>query len=415
MARIKEIAAREILDSRGNPTINVEIILNTGEEGGASVPSGASTGAHEALELRDQDDKRYGGKGVLKACENVNNIITHYICNRDIKDQRELDERLIDLDGTKNKNKLGANAILGVSLAFARAMANAKHIELFKYIQEISKTEKIELPRPMMNILNGGKHADNRIDIQEFMIIPKVEEFSEKVRIGSEIFHILKEILKEAGYATGVGDEGGFAPDLQSNEQAIEIIIKAIEKAGFIAGKNVNIAIDAAASSFYQDGKYYFESEDKKMSANELIDLYDQWSEKYPIESIEDPLFEDDWEGWHIINERLGDKVQIVGDDLFVTSVERLNRGIEENSANAILIKPNQIGSLTETIDCINKAKKANYQTIISHRSGETCDTFIADLACGTAAGQIKTGSLSRSERVAKYNRLMKIDKLING
>jgi len=412
MPKIKSVQAQEIIDSRGNPTVYAEIELDDGSAGAASVPSGASTGIHEALELRDGNEKRFGGKGVLKAVENVNKDISAELVGKDFSDQRELDETMIELDGTDNKAKLGANAILPVSLAYARAAAASQGVELYEYIAGIFGNQDMLLPRPMMNILNGGEHADNKIDIQEFMVMPEVEGMAEKIRVGCEIFHTLKKILNKQGYSTGVGDEGGFAPELKSNEEALQMIMEAIEQAGYQPGKDVNLAIDAAASSFYKEKEnvYYFKSEDKTLTAAELIDVYAGWVDKYPLISIEDPLAEDDWDNWQIFTEKLGDKIQVVGDDLLVTNVERLRRGIKEKAINAILIKLNQIGSLTETLDCIKEAKEAGFNNIVSHRSGETEDTFMADLVVGTAAGQIKT-SVSRSERTAKYNRLMKIER----
>jgi len=405
MSLILDIVAREILDSRGNPTIEVDCITESGAFGRAQVPSGASTGKHEALELRDGEN-RYNGKGVLKAVQNVNDIIAPEITGEDVLDQANIDRILIELDGTENKSNLGANAILGVSLAVAKAGADFLGLPLYRYI---GGTGARVLPVPMCNIINGGKHADNNLDIQEFMIVPKgAPSFREALRYASEIFHTLKNILKENGYFTGVGDEGGFAPSLPGNEEAIKLIIQAIEKAGYRPGEDVYLAIDAAASSFYKDGKYHFDG--KVVSSEELIGIYKEWVDKYPLFSIEDGLAEDDWEGWVIMNRELGDKIQIVGDDIFVTNIKRIKKGIEKNIANAVLIKLNQIGTLTETIDAINLTHKAGWKTVVSHRSGETADTTIAHLAVAMNTGQIKTGSLSRSERIEKYNELLRIE-----
>ena len=405
MSLILDIVAREILDSRGNPTIEVDCITESGAFGRAQVPSGASTGKHEALELRDGED-RYNGKGVLKAVQNVNDIIAPEITGEDVLDQANIDRILIELDGTENKSNLGANAILGVSLAVAKAGADFLGLPLYRYI---GGTGARVLPVPMCNIINGGKHADNNLDIQEFMIVPKgAPSFREALRYASEIFHTLKNILKENGYFTGVGDEGGFAPSLPGNEEAIKLIIQAIEKAGYRPGEDVYLAIDSAASSFYKDGKYHFDG--KVVSSEELIGIYKEWVDKYPLFSIEDGLAEDDWEGWVIMNRELGDKIQIVGDDIFVTNIKRIKKGIEKNIANAVLIKLNQIGTLTETIDAINLTHKAGWKTVVSHRSGETADTTIAHLAVAMNTGQIKTGSLSRSERIEKYNELLRIE-----
>ena len=405
MSLILDIVAREILDSRGNPTIEVDCITESGAFGRAQVPSGASTGKHEALELRDGED-RYNGKGVLKAVQNVNDIIAPEITGEDVLDQANIDRILIELDGTENKSNLGANAILGVSLAVAKAGADFLGLPLYRYI---GGTGARVLPVPMCNIINGGKHADNNLDIQEFMIVPKgAPSFREALRYASEIFHTLKNILKENGYFTGVGDEGGFAPSLPGNEEAIKLIIQAIEKAGYRPGEDVYLAIDSAASSFYKDGKYHFDG--KVVSSEELIGIYKEWVDKYPLFSIEDGLAEDDWEGWVIMNRELGDKIQIVGDDIFVTNIKRIKKGIEKNIANAVLIKLNQIGTLTETLDAINLTHKAGWKTVVSHRSGETADTTIAHLAVAMNTGQIKTGSLSRSERIEKYNELLRIE-----
>ncbi len=414
MKKIKKLLAREILDSRGNPTVEVDVWLSDGSFGRAAVPSGASTGSHEAVELRDGDPKRYGGKGVLKAVKNVNVLIAKAVVRKGF-DQRSLDEALIALDGTENKGKLGANAILGVSLAFAKAVAVAGRMPLHRYFKTISKTKAISLPVPMMNILNGGKHAEHSTDIQEFMIMPVgAKNFREALRMGAEIFHALKKILAGRGLATAVGDEGGFAPTLPSNEAAIEVIIEAITQAGYIPARNgpkaVAIAIDAAASELYKDGSYQLVSEHKTLTSEELVALYSRWSEKYPIVSIEDGLAEDDWTGWRHMTEKLGATIQIVGDDLFVTNPKRLQRGITEKSANSILIKLNQIGTVSETIDAIALARSAGFTSVVSHRSGETEDTTIADFVVGLGTGQIKTGSLCRSERVAKYNQLLRIE-----
>jgi enolase len=412
MTKIKNIHAREILDSRGNPTVEVDIFLENGIIGRAAVPSGASTGEHEALELRDGDKKRYSGKGVLKAVKNVNETIAPKLIGRDVTKQEEIDKLMIDLDGTENKEKLGANAILGVSLAVAQAGAISSKIPLYRYLREIYPLPMTHylLPLPMMNVINGGSHADNNVDLQEFMIVPMRENFRESLRIGAEVFHNLKEVLKKKGYSTAVGDEGGFAPDLKSNEEAIQVILEGIKRAGYEAGEDVLLALDPAASEFYQDGRYILASEKKDLSASEMVDFYKEWIDKYPIVSIEDGLAQDDWEGWKEMTLKLGKKIQIVGDDLFVTNPKRLKRGIEEGIANSILIKLNQIGTLTETIETIKMAKEAKYSTVISHRSGETEDTTIADVAVAVNAGQIKTGSCSRSERIAKYNQLLRIE-----
>ncbi|RKZ16895.1 phosphopyruvate hydratase [bacterium] len=405
MSLILDIVAREILDSRGNPTIEVDCITESGAFGRAQVPSGASTGKHEALELRDGED-RYNGKGVLKAVQNVNDIIAPEITGEDVLDQANIDRILIELDGTENKSNLGANAILGVSLAVAKAGADFLGLPLYRYI---GGTGARVLPVPMCNIINGGKHADNNLDIQEFMIVPKgAPSFREALRYASEIFHTLKNILKENGYSTGVGDEGGFAPTLPANEEAIKLIIQAIEKAGYRPGEDVYVAIDAAANGFYQDGKYRFDGE--VIPSEDLIAIYKEWVDKYPLFSIEDGLAEDDWDGWETMNRELGDKIQIVGDDIFVTNIKRIKKGIEKNIANAVLIKLNQIGTLTETLDAINLTHKAGWKTVVSHRSGETVDTTIAHLAVAMNTGQIKTGSLSRSERIEKYNELLRIE-----
>ncbi|HEB86420.1 MAG TPA: phosphopyruvate hydratase [Gammaproteobacteria bacterium] len=404
---IKNIIAREIIDSRGNPTIEADVILASGVKGRAAVPSGASTGTREAVELRDGDKSRYGGKGVLKAVANVEGAICEALMNMDVREQRAIDEVMINLDGTENKGKLGANAILAVSMACAHAAARALGVPLFQYL---NTGEGYQLPVPMMNIINGGSHADNSVDLQEFMIIPVgAPSINEALRYGAEIFHTLKKVLRDRGLNTAVGDEGGFAPDLPSNESAIEIILEAIDKAGFEAGKDVFIGIDAASSEFYKDGLYDLASENRKLNASEFIDVLESWVDKYPIISIEDGLAEDDWDGWKLLTERLGKKVQLVGDDLYVTNTRIFKEGIDKGIANSILIKVNQIGTLSETLDAIAMAKKAGYTVVISHRSGETEDTTIADLAVATCAGQIKTGSMSRSDRIAKYNQLLRI------
>lgn len=410
MTKISSINAREILDSRGNPTVEVELTLSDKSFGRASVPSGASTGSHEAVELRD-NSKRYGGKGTEKAVKNVNTIIAKALKGKTF-DQRTLDEALIKLDKTKNKSRLGANAILGVSLAFAHASAASIKKPLYIYFNKIAKTKNpISLPVPMMNIINGGKHAENSADIQEFMIVPTgFKSFKEALRAGAEIFHTLKKILHERGLATTVGDEGGFAPALASNEAALEVVVEAISKASYIPGKNVFIALDVAATELYKDGLYHLVRDDKKLTSSEMVEWYSMLCKKYPIISIEDGLSEDDWSGYEELTKVLGSKVQLVGDDLFVTNIDRLAMGIEKQIANSILIKLNQIGTVSETIDSIMLAKKAGYTSIISHRSGETEDTTIADFAVGTGVGQIKTGSLSRTDRVAKYNQLLRIE-----
>lgn len=410
MSKIADVRAREILDSRGNPTVEVDLTLKDGSFGRAAVPSGASTGSHEAVELRD-GEKRYGGKGVQKAVANVNKTIRKALAGKEF-DQRKLDETMIALDGTENKSKLGANAILGVSLAFAKASAESQNIPLYKYFNKIAKTKNaVQLPVPMMNILNGGKHAENSTDLQEFMIMPVgAPSFKEALRYGTEVFHALKKILHAQKLNTSVGDEGGFAPSLPNNEAAIQIILEAVEKAGYKAGKDIAIAIDGAATELYKDGKYHLASENKILTSAEMVDLYASWVAKYPIVSIEDGLSEDDWAGYELMTKKLGDKIQIVGDDLFVTNITRLATGIEKKAGNSILIKLNQIGTVSETIDAINMAKKAHFTSIISHRSGETEDSTIADFVVGTGTGQIKTGSLCRSERVAKYNQLLRLE-----
>lgn len=403
---IVDVYAREILDSRGNPTVEVEVVLEDGSMGRAAVPSGASTGAHEAVELRDNDAGRYLGKGVIKAVDNVNNIITPEIIGFDATEQVYLDKALIELDGTPNKGKLGANAILGVSMAAAVAAANALGLPLYQYLGGCNAKQ---LPVPMMNILNGGKHADNNVDIQEFMVMPVgAPSFAEALRMGAEVFHNLKKVLKGKGLNTAVGDEGGFAPNLGSNEEALAVIVEAIEAAGYRPGEDVALAMDAAATEFYKDGKYMLEG--KAFSVDEMVDFYAKLATRYPILSIEDGLAEDDWEGWGKLTARLGKHIQLVGDDLFVTNTERLQRGIETGVANSILIKVNQIGTLTETFDAIEMAKRAGYTAVVSHRSGETEDVTIADLVVATNAGQIKTGAPSRTDRVAKYNQLLRIE-----
>ncbi len=408
MTEIININAREVLDSRGNPTIEVDVMVACGAVGRAIVPSGASTGQREALELRDKDNSRYGGKGVLKAVENVKEIIFPAVRGMDAADQYTLDMKMIELDGTENKSKLGANAILGVSMAAARAAARAYGMNLYQYIG--GKTARY-LPIPMMNVVNGGAHAGNNLDIQEFMIIPfGAKNIAQAVRMGAETFHILKSILKEKKLNTAVGDEGGFAPDLSSNEDALKLIMEAIKRAGYEPGKDIGLGIDSAASEFYKDGKYVLASENKKFSAREMIEYYGDLAERYPIVSIEDGLAENDWDGWALMTEQLGTGLQIVGDDIFVTNPKIFSRGIEKGIANSILIKLNQIGSVTETLDTIEMAKQAGYTTVISHRSGETEDTFIADLVVGVGGGQIKTGSMSRTDRISKYNQLMRIE-----
>ena len=411
MAVITDVYAREIMDSRGNPTIEVEVYLEDGTIGRAAVPSGASTGQFEAVELRDSESPRYLGKGVLQAVANVNDIIGPAILGFDASEQVAIDGLMIELDGTPNKAKLGANAILGVSMAVARAAAESYDLPLFQYL---GGTNAKELPVPMMNILNGGAHADNNVDIQEFMIMPiGATSFMEALRYCAEVYHTLKGVLKAKGLATGVGDEGGFAPNLGSNEEALQVITEAIEKAGLVVGKDIVFAIDAASSEFYKDGKYHLAGEGKVKTAAEMVEYYAELCEKYPIYSIEDGLAEEDWEGWKLLTDRLGKTVQLVGDDLFVTNTERLSHGIKEDTANAILIKVNQIGTLTETFDAIEMAKRAGYTAVISHRSGETEDSTIADIAVAVNAGQIKTGAPARSERVAKYNQLLRIEDML--
>lgn len=402
MSKIKEVHAREVLDSRGNPTVEVDVTLEDGSFGRAIVPSGASTGEREALELRDKD-KRYLGKGVEKAVSNVNNIIREKVIGLESSDQTLVDNTMLELDGTENKTNLGANAILGVSLANLKAAACSAHLPLYRYVGD-GKT----LPNPMMNIINGGAHADNKLDFQEYMIIPHSNTVKERIRIGAEVFHTLKKVLKEKGYNTNVGDEGGFAPDLSSNEEGFKVIIEAIEKAGYVPGKDVSLGIDVAASKFYKDGYYYLDN--KKLTTSELIAFYEKLVDTYPIISIEDPVDENDWEGFQEITKVLGDRIQLVGDDLFVTNIKCLQKGIDLHAGNAILLKLNQIGTYTETIKTINLAKEHGYKTVISHRSGETEDTTIADLSVGLDLGQIKTGSMSRTDRICKYNQLMRIE-----
>lgn len=413
MAMITEVYAREILDSRGNPTIEVEVCLEDGSVGRVAVPSGASTGAHEAVELRDGDKNRYLGKGVTKAVDNVNDVIAEALIGLEATRQVEIDEMLIRLDGTPNKGKLGANAILGVSMAVAKAAAASVGLPLYLYLGGVSAQE---LPVPMMNILNGGQHADNNVDIQEFMIMPVgAASFSEALRMNAEIYHGLKALLNAKGLGTGLGDEGGFAPNLKSNEEAIEVILEAVKKAGYKPGEDIMIALDVAASEFYKDGKYQMEGEGLVKTSNQMVDYLAALCEKYPIVSIEDGLAEDDWKGWKALTKKLGAKVQLVGDDLFVTNEERLLEGIKNDTANAILIKVNQIGTLTETFNAIETAKRAGYTCIISHRSGETEDTTLADIAVAVNAGQIKTGAPARTDRVAKYNQLLRIEEDLGG
>ena len=414
MSKIKSVTAREILDSRGNPTVEVDVTLSSGSFGRAAVPSGASTGSHEAVELRDAD-KRYGGKGVMKAVANVNGPIAKALKGKEL-DQRSLDNTLIKLDGTANKGKLGANAILGVSMAFAHAAAAEAGIPLFKYINRLMPGKKpvLTLPVPLMNIVNGGKHAENSADLQEFMVVPHgFKTFREALRAGTETFHALKKILHDRKLATTVGDEGGFAPSLPSNEAPIEVVIEAIKKAGYVPGKQISIALDCAATELYKDGVYTLTRENKKLSSKDMVEWYASLVAKYPIVSIEDGLSEDDWDGWIALTKKLGSKIELVGDDLFVTNIKRLGEGIERKAANSILVKLNQIGSISETIDSVALAKKAGYSAIISHRSGETEDTTIADFVVGSGVGIIKTGSASRTDRVAKYNQLLRIEEAL--
>ncbi|GGO05045.1 phosphopyruvate hydratase [Saccharibacillus kuerlensis] len=408
MTIISDVYAREVLDSRGNPTVEVEVYLESGAIGRAIVPSGASTGVHEAVELRDGDKGRYLGKGVENAVKNVNETIAPEVIGMDALDQLGIDKAMIALDGTPNKGKLGANAILAVSMAVARAAADALDLPLYVYLGGFNAKQ---LPVPMMNIVNGGEHADNNVDVQEFMVLPVgAPTFKEALRMGAEIFHNLKSVLSSKGLATAVGDEGGFAPNFTSNEEALSTIIEAIEKAGYTPGKDVFLGMDVASTEFYKDGKYVLAGEGKSYTSAEFVDLLASWVDKYPIITIEDGCSEDDWEGWKLLTEKLGDKIQLVGDDLFVTNTERLGRGIEENIGNSILIKVNQIGTLTETFDAIEMAKRAGYTAVISHRSGESEDSTIADIAVATNAGQIKTGAPSRTDRVAKYNQLLRIE-----
>ncbi len=407
MSQIADVRAREIIDSRGNPTVEADVVLNSGVIGRAAVPSGASTGSREAIELRDGDKSRFLGKGVLKAVDNINGEIREMLLGMDASDQAKIDQSMIDLDGTPNKARLGANALLAVSMAAAKAVAIDKGQPLYRYL---ATGDEFQMPVPMMNIINGGEHADNSVDLQEFMIMPVgASSTNEAIRWGAEVFHHLKQVLSAKGLNTSVGDEGGFAPDLSSNEEAITVILEAIEKAGYKAGEDIFIAIDAAASEFYKDGKYVLASEGKTLSSEEFVDFLAEWVDKYPIISIEDAMDEGDWDGWKVLTEKLGDKIQLVGDDLFVTNPEILAEGIEKKIANSILIKVNQIGTLTETFAAIEMAKKNGYTAVISHRSGETEDTTISDLAVATSAGQIKTGSMSRSDRIAKYNQLIRI------
>ena len=414
MPEILDVFAREVLDSRGNPTIEVEVLLEDGSKGRAIVPSGASTGEHEACELRDGDQNRYMGKGVLKAVQNVNEIIAPEIIGYYATEQTTIDKILVELDGTKNKTKLGANAILGVSMATARAAAESRGLPLYQYL---GGTNAKRLPAPMMNILNGGSHADNNVDLQEFMVMPiGAPDFRTGLRMGTEVFHNLKAVLKKKGYNTAVGDEGGFAPDLKSNEEALELIVEAIKSAGYEPGVDMFICLDPASSEFYdvKSKKYNLKSENKKLSSKQMVDYYAKLCKKYPIFSIEDGMAEDDWDGWKMMTDELGDKIQIVGDDLFVTNIERLKMGIEADTANSILIKLNQIGTLTETMDAIEMAYRAGYTAVISHRSGETEDSFIADLSVAVNSGQIKTGSACRTDRIVKYNQLLRIEEEIS-
>jgi len=413
LTNISHIHAREVLDSRGNPTVEAEVILGDGSHGRAIVPSGASTGEHEAVELRDGDKKRFLGKGVLKAVANVNREIAEALADFDAADQRNLDHKMIDLDGTPNKSRLGANAILAVSMAAARAAASCFALPLYRYLGGPANT----LPVPMMNILNGGAHADNNVDFQEFMVMPVgAKSFSEGLRWGVEVFHTLKGVLKKRGYNTAVGDEGGFAPSVKSNVEAIEVVLEAIQQAGYKPGKEVAIALDPAASELYKDGKYVFKKSDKSTKSSEqMVRYWAKWAKDYPIVSLEDGLAEDDWDGWQMLTQELGGKIQLVGDDIFVTNIEFLQKGIDKGVANSILVKVNQIGTVSETLDAIDLARRNGYTSVISHRSGETEDTFIADLAVATGAGQIKTGSASRTDRIAKYNQLLRIEEELGG
>jgi len=408
MSKIKDVIGREILDSRGNPTVEVDIILESGIMARAAVPSGASTGEREALELRD-GGTRFMGKGVLKAVENVNGPLRDLVIGMDVLDQKALDYKMIEADGTETKSKYGANAILGISMAALKAAALYEDVPLYEYVGG-----GIKLPVPMMNIMNGGAHADNKLDFQEFMIIPEADTIRKRIQIGAEVFHNLKKVLNEKGLATGVGDEGGFAPNLETNDEGFQLIMEAINRAGYVPGKDVNMAIDVAASEFYKDGKYELVGEGRSLTTEELVKYYEELVSKYPIVSIEDPVDENDWEGFTLITERLGDKIQLVGDDLFVTNKKCLQMGIDKKAGNAILLKVNQIGTITETIETIELAREYGYATIISHRSGETEDTTIADLAVGLNLGQIKTGSMSRTDRICKYNQLMRIEDEIN-
>jgi len=414
MTNIGAIIGREVLDSRGNPTVEAEVILGSGTTGRAIVPSGASTGEHEAVELRDGDDKRYKGKGVLKAVENVNGEIAEALSDMDAADQRGIDARMIELDGTPNKARLGANAILAVSMAASRAVANELGIPLYRYLGGAGANT---LPTPMMNILNGGAHADNNVDFQEFMVMPVgAKTFSDALRWGVEVFHTLKRVLKKRGYNTAVGDEGGFAPSVKSNVEAIEVVLEAIQQAGYKPGAEIAIALDPAVSELYSDGKYVFKKSDKSAkTSEEMVKYWAKWVNDYPIVSIEDGLAEDDWNGWALLTKEVGGKIQLVGDDLFVTNVKRLQQGIDKGVANSILIKVNQIGTVSETLDAIDLARRNGYTSVISHRSGESEDTFIADLAVATGAGQIKTGSASRTDRIAKYNQLLRIEEELGG
>lgn len=410
MASIQSVTAREILDSRGNPTVEVDVTTTDGALGRAAVPSGASTGEYEAVELRDEDDARFRGKGVTKAVKNVNDTIAPELRDENVLDQVGIDRALLTLDGTPDKSNLGANALLGVSLATAKAGAATLGLPLFRYVGTVRAST---LPVPLMNILNGGEHADNNVDMQEFMIVPvSPATFREALRLGVEVFHTLSDVLHERDYSTAVGDEGGFAPDLRSNEEAIDLVVEAIEKAGYTGGKDVFVALDPAAAEMYEDGQYIFwkSDPDTPRSSEDMVDFWSDWADRYPILSIEDAMDEDDWSGWQLLTDEIGDTVQLVGDDLFVTNTERLSRGIDEGSANSILVKPNQIGTLTETLDAVEMAHKSGFTAVLSHRSGETEDTTIADLAVALSTGQIKTGSASRSDRVAKYNQLLRIE-----
>ncbi|HRY82892.1 MAG TPA: phosphopyruvate hydratase [Candidatus Moranbacteria bacterium] len=415
MSKIKKIFAREILDSRGNPTVEVEVELESGIKASAAVPSGASTGAYEALELRDKDEKRYLGQGVLKAVSNVNEKISEILVGMEVENQTEIDKKMLELDSTENKSNLGANAILGVSLAVCRAAATENNLPLYAYIKKIYniKYTKYKIPTPMFNIINGGKHSDSGLSIQEYKLVPNgIKKFSEQLRAGSEIFHTLSEILSGEGYSVSVGDEGGFAPKLESNAHALELINAAISKAGYKNGKEASIGIDAAANSFYdeKEEKYIFKPENSTLTREMLVNIYNEWIEKYNVISVEDGLNENDFSGWRAMNEKIGGKIMLIGDDLLVTNVKRLKKAIEEKSCNAVLIKVNQIGTLTETMDCIKLAKKNKMKVVVSHRSGETTDDFIADLSVGAGADYIKSGSLSRGERICKYNRLLRIE-----